>query len=135
MHRFYSSKPFNLCDAVMITGVGSVAIFVRDTKKSAEWYRDMLGFEIIENGGHAVFVKPRGSQASFLHLCGPCDEWEKDQPGGRTGVWLQCGEISMRKDERSGRLVPASNPENVEKTYLDLKERGVDFAEELTSTS
>ena len=111
-----------------------MAILVRDAKKSAEWYCDKLGFEVIENGGHAIFVKPKGSQTSLLHLCGRCDEWEKDQSGGRTGIWMQCGEISMRKDGRSGRLVPASNPENVEKTYLELKKRGVEFTEELTST-
>ena len=38
----------------------------------------------------------------------------------------------MRKDERTGQLLPASNPNNVEKTYLELKQNGVEFAEELT---
>ncbi len=119
----------------MITGVGSVSILAHDAKKSAEWYRDKLGFEIVAVEGHPVFVKPKGSQAPLLHLCGKCDDWEKDQPGGRTGIWLQCGESTTRKDERTGRLVPASNPDNVEKTYFELKKNGVEFAEELTTTS
>ena len=40
----------------------------------------------------------------------------------------------MRKDERTGQLLPASNPEDVERTYRELKEKGVEFAEELTTT-
>ncbi len=41
----------------MVTGVGSVAILVHDAKKSAEWYRDKLGFEIVGIEGHTVFVR------------------------------------------------------------------------------
>lgn len=119
----------------MITGVGSVAILVNDAKKSAEWYRDKLGFEIVGAEGHTVFVKPRESQAPLLHLCGRCDAWENDTPGGRTGIWLQCGEITIRKHERTGQALPASNPEEVERTYLELKKKGVEFSEELTTTN
>lgn len=118
----------------MITGVGSVAILVHDARKSAEWYRDKLGFEVVGIEGHTVFVRPKGSRAPLLHLCGPCDAWEEDKPGGRTGVWLQCGEITIRKDEGTGQVLPASNPEDVERTYLDLKRNGVEFSEELTTT-
>lgn len=118
----------------MITGVGSVAVLVNDARKSAEWYCDKLGFEIIQEEGHTVFVKPRGSHV-LLHLCEKCDDWETDRPGGRTGVWLQCGEVSMRKDKKNGRLIPASDPDNVERTYLELKKKGVEFKEALTATS
>lgn len=118
----------------MITGVGSVAILVHDAKKSAEWYRDKRGFDIVEIEGHAVFVRPKGSQTTLLHLCGQCDAWENDQPGGRTGVWLHCGEITFHRDAKSGQLIPASKPENVERTYFELKKSGVEFSEELTTT-
>jgi lactoylglutathione lyase len=118
----------------MITGVGSVAVLVHDAKKSAVWYRDRLGFEIVGIEGHTVFVKPKSSQAPLLHLCERCESWEQDKPGGRTGIWLQCGEITIRKDDRTGRVLPASNPENVERTYLELKKNGVEFSEELTAT-
>ncbi len=117
----------------MITGVGSVAVLVSDARKSAEWYRDKLGFEIVEDEGHTVFVKPRGSQF-LLHLCGKCGAWETDRPGGRTGVWFHCGKVGMRKDKESGQLIPASNPDDVERTYLELKKKGVEFSEVLTST-
>lgn len=118
----------------MITGVGSVAVLVYDAKKSAEWYRSKLHFEIVGIEGHTVFVKPKGSQAPLLHLCGPNDAWENDKPGGRTGIWLQCGEMTIRKDKRTGQVLPASRPEEVEKTYFELKRNGVEFSEELTKT-
>ncbi len=118
----------------MITGVGSIAILVNDAKKSAEWYHDKLGFEIIRIEGHPVYVKPLGAEGPLLHLCGRCDDWENDQPGGRVGVWLHCGEIMMHKDENTGILTPASRPENVEKTYLELKKKDVKFTQELITT-
>jgi len=108
----------------MITGVGSAAILVREARKSAQWYREKLGFEIVGIEGHIVFVRPNGSQGALLHLCERCDDWGNDQPGGRTGIWLRCGELTLRKDERTGRIIPASNPTNVEKTYSELKKNG-----------
>ena len=119
----------------MITGVGSISILSHNPKKSAEWYRNKLGFEIVSNQGHSVFVRPNDSQTPLVHLCGECDAWEKDRPGGRTGIWLRCGELIMHKDEKSGQLIPASDPDSVEKTYFELKEKGVEFVEELTTTS
>jgi uncharacterized glyoxalase superfamily protein PhnB len=119
----------------MITGVDSVPVLAHNAKKSAEWYRDRLGFEIVGIEGHAVFVKPKGSQTPLIHLCERCESWGEDQPGGRTGIWLQCGEFTIRKIERTGQLLPASNPENVEKAYFELKKNGVEFLEELTATN
>lgn len=118
----------------MITGMGSVAILVRDARKSAKWYHDKLGFEIIELEGHAVFIRPSESQSVLLHLCERCDDWGSDQPGGRTGIWLRCDELKLRKDERTGRIIPSSSPVNVEKTYFELKKKGVEFSQELTTT-
>jgi catechol 2,3-dioxygenase-like lactoylglutathione lyase family enzyme len=118
----------------MITGVGSAAVLVNDAQKSVEWYRDKLGFEIVENKKHTVYVRPKGSEI-LLHLCGRCDAWEIDHPGGRTGIWLHCGKVIMQRDQKSGLLIPASNGDEVEKTYLELKKLGVEFSEELTSTA
>ncbi len=117
----------------MLTGVGSVAILVSDPEKSAEWYRDKLGFEILVKRGHAVYVRPKGSP-TLIHLCGKCDAWESDRPGGRTGVWLHCGMITWIKDKKSGLSLPFSDPSAVAKTYNQLKKKGVEFSEGLTST-
>lgn len=117
----------------MLTGVGSVAILVNDTKKAVEWYNEKLGFEVVENKGHTVYLKARGD-SFILHLCGKCGAWEKDRPGGRTGIWFHCGEVTMRRDAESGQLILASDPVQVEKTYQELKAKGVEFSEELTTT-
>jgi catechol 2,3-dioxygenase-like lactoylglutathione lyase family enzyme len=119
----------------MIRGIGSVAVLVQDARKSAEWYRDMLGFEIVGAVGHSVFVRPGGSGTPLLHLCARCDSWDKDVPGGRTGVWLSCGKVSVRTDPKTGLVIPASDPDEVEKTYAELASRGVEFSEKLTATS
>ncbi len=116
----------------MQVGMGSVAVLVTDADKSSRWYRDVLGFEVVEDKGHAVFVRPQGSQA-LIHLCEKCDAWEGDHPGGRTGIWLSCGEVTY--DRVSGTTVPASRPEEVERAYMDLKSKGVEFSEGLTTTS
>ena len=118
----------------MIAGVGSVSILVSDPAKSAEWYKKKLGFEVLANRGHAVFLRPKGSP-TLVHLCGKCDAWGSDRPGGRTGVWLHCGRVVWIKDKKSGLSLPFSEPAAVEKTYLQLKEKGVEFSEPLTTTS
>ena len=46
----------------------SVAVVVRNAKKSAAWYREKLGFEIRDEEGHWVTVAPKGSKI-VLHLC------------------------------------------------------------------
>ena len=41
----------------------------------------------------------------------------------------------MFKDDKSGVVIPASKPEDVERAYLELKNKGVEFSMELTTTS
>jgi len=118
----------------MISGVGSIAVLVTDARKSAEWYRGKLGFEVVESKGHVVFVRPKGSK-TLVHLCAKCESWQADRPGGRTGVWLTCGRPRMHRDKKSSMLIPSSDPAEVERTYHALKGKGVAFAEELTTTS
>ena len=100
----------------MLTGVGSVAVLVRDARESAAWYHEKLGFEIVGLEGHTVFVRPKGSSSPLIHLCERCDSWGDDRPGGRTGIWLQCGDITIRRDEETGLTLPASRPSEVERT-------------------
>lgn len=94
----------------MITRVASAAVLVRDAKKAAKWYRDKLDFEVSEQG-HWVEAGPSGS-AFVLHLCAKCPEWEDDKPGGHTGILFET--------------------DDKEKTYHELKSRGVAFDVELT---
>jgi catechol 2,3-dioxygenase-like lactoylglutathione lyase family enzyme len=115
----------------MITGVGFVSVLVNDPDKSAKWYRDKLGFEIVENKGHAVYVRPRGSRTPLVHLCGKCDDWGTEKPGGRAGVWFSSGRVRIQKFKKSGATLPLGDPDDVEKTYRELKRKGVEFSQEL----
>ncbi len=117
----------------MLAGVGSVAVLVRDAKKSAEWYCEKLGFEVVAQDRHLVFLRPLGSSLPMIHLCGECDDWQGDRPGGRTGIWFRCGE-TQRTEIVPGVFLPASPPEDVEKVYHELRGRGVEFVQELTDT-
>jgi len=98
----------------MFREVASVAVLVNDAKKAAEWYQEKLGFEVDSMRGHWVAVKPTGSK-TILHLCAKCEEWGSDSPGGKTGIFLAT--------------------EDKEKTYRELKAKGVEFAKELTTES
>ncbi len=95
----------------MIREIVSAAVLVHNAQKAAEWYRSVLGFEVRAEG-HWVTAKPPGS-AFMLHLCERCEEWEDDRPGGNTGIAFRC--------------------DDQEKTYEELKARGVEFAKDLTT--
>lgn len=114
----------------MISGVGSVAVLVNDPKKALKWYRDVLGFEVVNGAGHPVFLRPHGG-GTMIHLCSKCDAWEGDKPGGRTGIWIRCGRLRKTKDRETGTVVVASDPKGVEKTYHELRSKGAKFSEEL----
>ncbi len=95
----------------MLTGVSSAAVLVDDVEESAKWYETKLGFEVSAQG-HWVTVKPKGSEI-VIHLCGKCEEWESDKPGGNTGIGF--------------------SSDNQRETYEELKARGVEFKQELTT--
>ena len=116
----------------MITGLGFVSVLVNDPDKSAKWYRDKLGFEIVENKGHAVYLRPKGSSFPLVHLCGKCDDWGEEKPGGRAGIWFSSGKVRIKKFKKLS--LPFGDPADVEKTYRELKRKGVEFAQELTKT-
>jgi len=95
----------------MFSEVSSVAVPVKDAKKSALWFVEKLGFES-STQGHWVTVRPKGSSV-VIHLCEECEEWEGDKPGGNTGI----GFITADK----------------KKTYEELKAKGVRFKKDLTT--
>ena len=114
----------------MITDLGSIPILVNDAEKALRWYHEKLGFEIVNDKGHWIAARPKNS-LTVLHLCGKCSSWGADTPGGQTGIWFKCGESVQFNDESTGAVIPRSQQENVEDTYLELKGRGVEFSTEL----
>jgi len=118
----------------MITDVGSIPILVHDAEKAARWYEEKLGFEIVNAKGHWIAVRSRSSSI-LLHLCGKCPEWGDDTPGGQTGIWLKCGEsVELFRNSTTGAMIPRSGQDNVEKTYSELRSKGVEFSKELSDS-
>lgn len=85
----------------MISGIRDVAIVVSDSQKSLKWYTEVLGLEARDTQGHWITVAPKGS-ATVLHLC-EGEELER----GNTGIALLA--------------------EDIEKTFNELKAKGVKF--------
>jgi len=69
----------------MVSKEFSVAVVVSDAKKSAKWYREMLGFETSEEG-HWVTTWPKGASWK-LHLC------EGEPEPGNTGISLYSEDV------------------------------------------
>src|SRR3989304_296021 len=47
---------------------GTVAVVVKTEKKAAKWYREKLGFRLVDQFPHWHTVSPRGSSV-LIHLC------------------------------------------------------------------
>ncbi len=71
----------------------SVAVVVSDAKKSAQWYKEKLGFEIRSEEGHWVTVAPKGSEL-VIHLC----EGDELEPGN-TGFGFVAGDVTKTEAE------------------------------------
>jgi lactoylglutathione lyase len=86
-----------------------VSIPVRDQERSLAFYRDKLGFEVVTdqpfgNGQRWIELQPPGSDTLVVLFTPPGQE---DRIGGFQNVAFTC--------------------DDVEKTYHELKARGVEF--------
>ena len=86
----------------------SVAVVVSDAKRSAQWYREKLGFEVSTDDSHWITAWKKGADWK-LHLC-----QEPPLEKGNTGICLYA--------------------DDVEQTVNDLKSKGVSFAQDYTRT-
>ena len=50
---------------MLINEIATVAVVVSDAKRSKEWFRDKLGFEVKDDVDHWVVVAPRGSTTAY----------------------------------------------------------------------
>ena len=69
----------------------SMAVVVRDAKKSAKWWNQKLGFEIRSSDGHWITVAPKGLNFE-LHLC----EHEPLEQGN-TGIGLVAADVAAEE--------------------------------------
>jgi predicted enzyme related to lactoylglutathione lyase len=88
----------------MIEKPFSVAVMVNDPTKSALWFKEKLGFETSVKG-HWITAWPKGSEWK-LHLC-----QGKPEPGN-SGI--------------------AFYSQDVEKTAVEMKKKGVKFSMDVT---
>lgn len=91
-----------------IKEIGTIAVMVKDENKSRDWYKDKLGFEVLSNVPHWIVVGFKGSKTG-IHLC-PDEKLET----GNQGIVLKT--------------------DNIEKTYAELKKKGVEFTRELAKS-
>jgi lactoylglutathione lyase len=95
----------------MLTQIKAVALYVSDQKRSVDFYVDKLGFEKVVDaemapGARWIEVAPPGAQTRFTICDAAYYEVEPGKSGGQT---LRCDDL--------------------DKTYEELKAKGVDVTE------
>ncbi len=86
----------------MIESILDVAVVVSNANKSADWFKEKLGFEIRDKEGHWVTVAPKGTQV-VMHLCETTPA-EK----GNTGIGFRVKDLDKTYAEYSGKGVEFS---------------------------
>ena len=101
----------------MITQIKFVSVPVRDYDRSIAFFTETLGFKVMTD-----------------QQFGPSQRWvELKVAGGDTKLVLF---TPPGHEERIGTVMPlALQCDNVEKTYQELKAKGVEFAQELQTAS
>jgi len=77
----------------MIKRFYSTAVVVSNAKKALEWYKEKLGFEVVDQEGHWITVAPKDSK-TFIHLC----EGPPLEPGN-TGILFICDDVKKTVEE------------------------------------
>ncbi len=93
----------------MITQVGTVCVYVKDQQKAVEFYRDVLGFELLRDqpmgpGARWIELRPKGAQTRLVPFTPPGQE---DRIGTFSGLVF--------------------GVDDIDETYKTLLERGVEF--------
>jgi len=97
----------------------TVAVVVSNGKRSAEWYRDKLGFEIRGGTeGHWIIVAPEGSKTG-IHLC----QSDTLEPGN-TGINFSTPDIEAAVKELKAKgvritLEPTKQPWETAAMFAD----------------
>ena len=106
-------------DLTSARSVSCVAVVVRDYDEAIAFYRDVLGFELIEDtalgsGKRWVRVGPRGSSGTSLLLARAATVEQDTRVGNQTG----------------GRVFLFLHTDDFWRDYRDLRSRGARFIEE-----
>ena len=106
-------------DLTPTRSVSCVAVVVRDYDEAIAFYRDVLGFELIEDtplggGKRWVRVGPRGGNGASLLLARAATAEQDTRVGNQTG----------------GRVFLFLHTDDFWRDYRDLRSRGARFVEE-----
>ena len=118
----------------MTPTIGEVALLVRDYDEDLAFFRDRLGFDVLEDtplggGKRWVRVAPRGSQGTALLLArATTPEQERrvgDQSGGRVFLFLHTDDFARDHRAFLARSVefvepPRTEPYGTVAVFLDL---------------
>jgi len=66
----------------------SVAVVVKDRKRSAKWYKEALGLKVLEDDGEHWTVVGRGRSGMRIHLCEQDGGRKPDATEADTGIQL-----------------------------------------------
>lgn len=114
--------------------LGLVALVVRDYDEAISFYRDSVGFELVEDsvlddGRRWVVLRPHGSQETALLLAravGPAQEARVgDQTGGRVGLFLNTKDFDADYERMTAAGVafeepPRHEPYGIVAVFVDL---------------
>lgn len=93
---------FGLAQAMKFS---SVAVVVKDAKKSAQWYKEKLGLGIRSKAGHWITVAPKDSSVK-IHLC---EEFYPLEPGN-TGFAFVSEDVAKDQKQLESRGVKFTTP-------------------------
>ena len=89
---------------MLINEIATVAVVVSDAKRSKEWFRDKLGFEVKDDVDHWVVVAPHGSTTG-IHLC----EAKELEPGNQ-GILFYADDVDKACEEMKRKGVVFTRP-------------------------
>jgi len=101
----------------VITGLAQTALLVREYDEALRFYRDVLGFEVVEDtqlpNKRWIRLKARGGDGSEILLSRAVDEKQRAAVGNQTG----------------GRVLFFLHTDDLDDDYRRLREKGVEFVE------
>ena len=99
--------------------IAQISLVVRDYDEAIAWYRQCLGFELVEdtdlgNGKRWILMAPAGAKGSRLLIARAANDVQASRIGNQTG----------------GRVFLFLHTDDFGRDFAWMKERGVHFVEE-----
>ncbi|BCW89228.1 hypothetical protein sos41_23850 [Alphaproteobacteria bacterium SO-S41] len=133
----------------MTQHIGAIALVVRDYDEAIAWYRDVLGFDLVEDtqmgqGKRWVVVAPPGAPQTRLLLARPDGDAQRaaigNQTGGRVFLFLETTDFARDFAAMTARGVrfreaPRHEPYGTVAVFEDLYGNAWDLLQRATPAS